>query len=104
MIGTDIISIKRMKRLINNEGFLNKVFTEDEQKYCKGDVFHFATTFAAKEAFFKAIGTGITDMKHVQVVRMENGKPIINSNLTDKKIFVSMSYEEEYAVAFVMLK
>jgi holo-[acyl-carrier protein] synthase len=62
-IGVDIVEIKRfsgaMERL--GEKFLFRLFTPGEQQYCNGHrdpVPHFAARFAAKEAVFKALGTG----------------------------------------------
>ncbi|HJW85036.1 MAG TPA: 4'-phosphopantetheinyl transferase superfamily protein, partial [Candidatus Brocadiaceae bacterium] len=61
-VGIDIIEIKRIERLFSaNEGFLKKIYTENEVAYCNGrknKYQHFAARFAAKEAMFKALGTG----------------------------------------------
>ena len=54
-IGVDIVEISRMEKSIKNERFLKKVFTEQEIEYCKS-VQSFAGIFAAKEAYFKALG------------------------------------------------
>ena len=63
-IGTDIVNIKRMKKILKNNGtrFKNKIFSKTEINYCenKRDPGPFyAKRFAAKEAFSKALGTGI---------------------------------------------
>ena len=57
-IGNDIVLISRIEKSIKSPSFLNKVFTENERLYCK-KVENFAGLFAAKEAYFKALGTGI---------------------------------------------
>jgi holo-[acyl-carrier protein] synthase len=62
-IGVDIVSIDRIRRSLQTYGrsFVNRVFTEPEQRYC-GDkakpAQHYAARFAAKEAAMKVLGTG----------------------------------------------
>ena len=116
-IGTDIIEIERVRRAVANEHFTQRVFTETEIKYCesrgKGSAASYAARFAAKEAFFKALGTGIvTALKEVEVRNNSFGKPEIfisgaTKNLADKKgvteIFLSLSHSREYATAVVVL-
>ncbi len=61
-IGTDIVDVERIKRSIEKESFVKKVFAPQEIEYArkKADPTHsFAARFAAKEAFFKALGTGL---------------------------------------------
>ncbi len=61
-VGTDIIEIQRVDRALDRTDRLKqKVFTPDEIKYCEArprSERYFAARFAAKEAFFKAMGTG----------------------------------------------
>jgi holo-[acyl-carrier protein] synthase len=102
MIGTDIVDIKDLKKILNSkyrEAFLKKVYTQRELTYCKGDIYHLATTFAAKEAVFKASGNKFFDPKKIEVLRSSSGKPYING----KEIFISLSYTKSYAVAFALL-
>lgn len=99
-IGTDIVKIDRIEKSIKSESFLNKIYSEKERDYCKG-VNHYAGIFAAKEAYFKAIGTGIKmPMCKVEVLHTENGKPYIN-NVANSD--VSISHDGEYAIATVIL-
>ncbi len=63
-IGTDVIEIDRVRNSLRRfeERFLNRVFTPQEQAYCqvKADpAIHLAGRFAAKEAFLKALGSGL---------------------------------------------
>lgn len=98
-IGVDIVEISRMEKSIKNERFLKKVFTEQEIEYCKS-VQSFAGIFVAKEAYFKALGTGITyPITDVEVFHNENGKPYLNVNSTD----LSISHDGNYAVAVVLI-
>lgn len=62
-IGTDIIEVPRIGRMIEQHGelFLRRVYTDREIHYCqarKHAFEHFAGRWAAKEAILKAIGTG----------------------------------------------
>ena len=116
-IGTDIIEIERVRRAVLNEHFKEKVFTENEQNYCESrgvqSAASYAARFAAKEAFFKALGTGIfTSLTEVEILNNDTGQPQIflygaaknfAEKLHVKKIFVSLSHCREYATAFVTL-
>ena len=70
-IGTDIIEIDRIQQAIEkNEKFLNYVFTEKEQSYCKrkGNPWQsFAARFSAKEAVSKALGVGLGWVKFTEI-------------------------------------
>lgn len=65
-IGVDLAEIGRMREMIDHYGerFLQRVFTVQEIEYCSrkkvGSAESFAARFAAKEAVFKAAGTGLT--------------------------------------------
>jgi len=115
-IGCDIIEIERIAKLDNR--FLEKHFTENER-----DLFlnknnapqTIAANYAAKEAFSKAIGTGVRgfSLNEVEVLRDSLGKPYINvygnakeilENLKIKNIFVSLSHSKENAVGYVVLE
>ena len=62
--------------------FFERVFTEDEIKYCfqkKIPYPSLAVRFAAKEAIIKAIGSEIAvNMKHIEIISQENGRPLIS--------------------------
>lgn len=99
-IGTDIVKISRIEKSIKNERFLKEVYTEGEIHHCK-KAESFAGLFAAKEAYFKALGTGIKrPMCKVEILYNENGKPYL-SNI--KNSDVSISHDGEYAIATVIL-
>lgn len=117
--GTDIVEIKRIGETIEKFGdvFLNKVFTENEVKYCesKGKMKfqHYAARFAAKEAIFKAISNFVDNKfsigwKNMEIRNDINGRPqieLLNCKIDNiKNIDISISHCKEYAVAMVVVE
>ena len=120
-IGTDIISINRIKNSLKKKNFINRIFNEKEILKCKrinNSINCYAKRFAAKEAFSKALGTGIANginLNEIVILNKKSGKPYINiigqtKKILDKKfkrkkskISLSLSDEKEYAVAFVTI-
>lgn len=112
-IGIDIVDIKRIKRMVEQyaDRFFERILTEKEIAYCKSfskPDLHFAGRFAAKEAYSKSIGTGISKnfaWKDIEVLNDEKGKPYIihtKENEYSRLIFnVSISHTDEYACAVV---
>ena len=80
-LGSDIVEVERIRRLVRSEAFLNKVYTDGERRYCDGTAdpaLSYAARFAAKEAVSKALGTGFGEycaLLDVEVVRNEHGAP-----------------------------
>ena len=118
-VGTDIVDIARIESAITEYGdaFLRRIFTPVEQAYCEsyvhGKMSHYAARFAVKEAFSKAIGTGITKgfaFKDIGVVNEKGGKPcIVLSNLMletwgSYTIHVSISHTDTVAIAVVIIE
>lgn len=115
-IGTDIIEISRIKKNIENQKFIKRIFTNREIEYFESRGMKresVAATFSAKEAVSKAVGTGIRgfNFNDIEILRDENGKPHVVANgkfkqfCTDNKICeikVSLSHCREYAVANAM--
>ena len=110
-VGIDIIDVKRVKNLAEkNPRFLEKIFTPAEISYCLGKrnkYQHLAARFAAKEAFFKAIGRR-TAWREVELFNRASGKPELEikakQRFSIEKAHVSISHLEEYAVAAVILE
>lgn len=117
-IGTDIVYIPRILRISQKYGekFLNKVYTKKEieisKKYNSQEVRakYFAKRFAAKEAFVKALGTGFSQgiiMKDIEIYSNIRGKPHLAITkdfiLKDYKIHLSLSDDQDYAAAFVVI-
>ena len=119
--GVDIVNNLRIKNSIKNKKFLNRVFTLNEinnSKKLNNKISYFAKRFAAKEAFAKALGEGFRNninFNDIEVTNDDKGKPIINisSNvkkflkkkfkLNKYKIFLSLSDEKKYSIAYVII-
>ena len=109
-IGVDIIEVERIQSLAEkNPKFLTRIFTETEIAYCskkKNKYQHLAARFAAKEAFFKAIGRKI-QWTDIGIKNLSSGKPVLEIISKEKFPFseanVSISHIKDYAVATVIL-
>lgn len=119
-IGTDIISVARIERVIErNPEFVHKVFSPSEIAYCDARAAKaqsYAARFAAKEALMKALGTGWAEGVNwldIQVIMNEAGKPslslsgkalALSESMQVDRLHLSLSHEKEQAVAFVILE
>ena len=119
--GIDIVEIARFRKIIARAGerFLMRVFTLNEQQFCltrKDPAPHLAVRFAAKEAVFKALGTGWTESVtwlNVEVQRQEQGAPSIllhgaTSEVAASKgvrrIHLSLTHTDNWAAATAILE
>ena len=120
-IGTDIVHIERIKKSLKNRNFIKRVFNAKEIKKCNkisNNKNCYAKRFAAKEAFSKALGTGISNginLNEIIILNKKSGLPYISitgqTKKTIKKKFkgkkskfsLSLSDEKNYAVAFVTI-
>lgn len=112
-IGIDIVELARIKGAMErHQSFVTRILTTKEQT-----IFHklsdnrkvefLAGRFAAKEAFAKAVGTGIgkqLSWQDVEITPDINGKPTIVSKKTLGRIHLSISHSKEYAVANVIIE
>ena len=118
-IGTDIAKVSRFEKWVRNPGMTERFFNPKELSSAGSEAArcqHYAARFAAKEAFSKALGTGISgfDLKDVYITNDSEGKPLLNiegaalslmkERLGECRAFVSLSHEKEYAIAFVVLE
>ena len=121
-IGVDVIENKRIKSLINNKNFIKRTYGRNELKQSNkisNKTNYFAKRFAAKEAFAKSLGTGFRkdlNFKDIEILNNKMGKPyfIKSKKINDiiKKrfkiqnydLFLSISDEKDYAVAFTILQ
>jgi holo-[acyl-carrier protein] synthase len=106
--------ISRMARAVRNEYFQMRVFSDEEIAYARSHVeppLHFASSFAAKEAFAKASGLGIfgVGLAASWVRRTKEGPvmmpaPEVSAKLGEFRCWLSLSHEGDYALAFVVLE
>lgn len=79
LIGIDIIEHERFARAMERHpGIVQRVFTAAEREYCQAKpnpVQHFAARFAAKEAVGKALGTGVTSWREIEI--SSGGRPAV---------------------------
>ena len=120
-IGVDIVDISRLRQALERHGdrFIQRIYTGTEQEYCRkhrDPAPYFAARFAAKEALFKALGTGWAfgvRWVDAEVLRNDLGAPKlalsgraaeISAELGASAIHVSLSHSETAAIAIVILE
>ncbi len=126
-IGIDLAKTSRFEKWVKSQEMLRRFFNEKEIMPASGPLTaerlsalcqHYAVRFAAKEAFSKALGTGIVfDLRDVYIKSTENGKPelFVEGSALDAfkdrcpqhekaRLFVSMSHEKEFVVSQVIIE
>jgi holo-[acyl-carrier protein] synthase len=118
-VGIDVVHVHRMKRWRETPGLLERFFHGEELLVAlgKGNAADqsLAARFAAKEAFGKALGTGLRGivLKDIMVKNRDNGQPEITvsgtalsalENRGAEKIHVSLTHERDNAIAMVVLE
>jgi len=118
--GSDIVDITRIKKALKNKNFKKRIFSPKEIKAVKNKfnkTASFAKRFAAKEAFSKALGTGISEglsFKDISINNDKKGRPYITLLGKSKSIvqrtikkryktFLTISDENKYALAMVII-
>tara|TARA_B100001175_G_scaffold317251_1_gene333462 strand:- start:1834 stop:2223 length:390 start_codon:yes stop_codon:yes gene_type:complete len=120
--GVDIIENERIKKSLKIKGFINRIYTRNEinkSKKLNNKVNYLAKRFAAKEAFVKALGEGFRgniNFNDIEITNDKKGKPSVKIsknvkkilkkkfNLSKYKIFLSLSDEKKYSIAYVIVK
>jgi len=117
-VGIDVVDLGRFEDLLKKHGerAKNRFFTLYERNYCEGwkggEFACFAGKFAAKEAFLKALGTGLASgirWKDIEVRNDEKGAPYLELSgkasalLGDRKVAVSISHSRSTAVAVSLI-
>ena len=120
-LGVDIVQNERIRGIIDKWGdkFLEKIFTKTELDFInkhEQKLQRYASNYAVKEAFVKALGTGFRNginFHNIQVRRDELGKPFIElmgstKSFADQKginkIHTTISHEKDYSVAVVIFE
>jgi holo-[acyl-carrier protein] synthase len=120
-IGSDIVKVARIEKLLSQAGnrFCERIFSPKEISYAETRArpeLHFAARFAAKEAFVKALGCGFRDgleWRDIEVINNNLGRPELKLHGQAQKFcqkleitntWLSLSHEQEFALAFVVLE
>jgi len=118
-IGVDIVEVHRFSKWINNPKIINRFFNIEEQKNFKNEQAaceHYASRFAVKEAFGKALGCGLSAfaLTDIFVKNDERGRPylivqnkaeeLLKKTCGDCKIHLSISHEKDYAIAYLVIE
>jgi holo-[acyl-carrier protein] synthase len=120
-MGNDIFDVDRMKQELDQGGpeFRDRLFTAEETAYCESKRFpaqHYAARFAAKEAFLKALNTGLRNglsWKDVEVRHRTDGSPelVLSGEARElaaqrgiERTFLSLSHTSSLAMASVVLE
>ena len=119
-IGSDIVNIERIKKALKNKNFKKKIFSTLEMKIIEkktNKIASYAKRFAAKEAFSKALGTGISDgisFNEISINNDQKGKPyvvllgktkrVVQRTLKKRyKTFLTLTDEKKYAFAVIII-
>jgi holo-[acyl-carrier protein] synthase len=118
-IGIDVVHVRRMRHWQAQPGLVERFFHPDEilaaKSRGKTESLSLAARFAAKEAFGKAIGTGLSGMslKDILVVNDRNGRPgmelfgkakIKLDAMGGRKVHLSLTHESDNAIAMVVIE
>jgi holo-[acyl-carrier protein] synthase len=118
-LGIDVIQNERIRDSVTRFGtrFLNRIYTETEIAYCANCAdpgIHYAARFAAKEAGFKALGTGWAagvKWKDIEVQKLPSGKPELHlygealdraRSMGATRFHVSLTHDQLVSCAVVM--
>lgn len=120
-IGIDLVEVQRIEEALSrHEGRMKtRLFTDAEQAYCDSchtPALHYAARFAAKEAFSKAVGTGMTNSlkwREIEIVNEPSGEPILRpagvatelmAARGATRVHVSLTHTKGVAAAVVVLE
>ena len=118
-VGIDAVHVKRMERWLVNSDLLERYFHPEEIAYVasrgKGGAQSLAARFAAKEAFAKALGTGLSGitLRDIAVLNEQGGRPSLKLSGTAQNALVksgadrahiSLTHERETAIAMIILE
>ena len=120
-IGVDVVKVERIVQALERFGqrFEGRIFTAAELEYCRGHkdpLPHLAARFAAKEAAFKAIGTGLSNgvgWKQAEVIQPGGRQPRIEFSgvalerfraLGCESAHLSLTHDGGIAIACVVIE
>ncbi len=111
-IGLDIVELDRVRDLLARKPkFANRILTPEEMEIFEGlgerrRIEWFAGRFSAKEAFSKAVGTGIgkgLSFQDISIIQEKSGKPIVRHPFAHT-VHLSITHTSQYAAAQIILE
>ena len=106
-VGVDIAKNKRFASWLRNEKKILRFFHKKEIDFSKITVQMLASRFAAKEAFSKALGTGIgkeLSFQDIEILPNKQNKPVIKTENYSGAVHLSISHSKNAAIAQVILE
>ncbi len=112
-IGVDVVDLDHMELTCKRQATIHEYILTDReleiyyQRGPKRQLEFLAGRFAVKEAFSKAMGTGIgkkVNFQNISVINNEKGQPLVVDSPFDGNIFASISHSERVVVAQVVLE
>lgn len=110
-IGIDIVEIDRIKRLLKNKKFIERVFTPKEIKEAETSKIKYqrlASRFAVKEAVKKAVDFSLS-FKEIEIVKGKDGSPMVyflgsvKKHISRSLVLISLSHTEKNAIAIALV-
>lgn len=117
-VGTDILSIERIRGCLDSPSFMTKTFTDAEVALAASradPARYYAKVFAGKEAVFKCFGLPadtLRSLTDIEVVDGEHQQPVVRLHgtlaaIAERRgvceVLLSLSYDLDYAIAFAAL-
>lgn len=118
-VGIDVVHVERIRRWKVIEGLYERFFHQEELAGAlprgEAGILSLAARFAAKEAFGKAIGSGLRHfgLREIAVLNDSNGKPFMVltgraeeafKDFGGRRIVLSLSHEKDNALAIVIIE
>jgi holo-[acyl-carrier protein] synthase len=117
-VGIDLVEVARVREAMERFGdrFKNRIYALTEQRFCesqKGKYLSYAARFAAKEAFSKALGTGLRgkiSWRDVVVIDNEKSPPKLRIEgkakqiLDNRNVYLSITHTQNYASVVVIIE
>jgi len=118
-IGIDVVHVRRIRHWLSVEGLVDRFFHPEEIAKIRdkgnGAALSLAARFAAKEAFGKALGTGLNgiSLRDIQVINNHNGRPEIRLYATalarlqalgGRTVHLSLTHESDNAIAMAIIE
>lgn len=118
-VGIDVVHVDRIRRWLSTAGLIERFFHPEEiaaaRERGSGAAHSLAARFAAKEAFGKALGTGLSGirLRDVQVVNSHNGRPdmVLHESALARfreagasAVHLSLTHESDNAIAVVVIE